>query len=251
MFSVVSGMIVSDRNLFREGLALILHRDRREYFEITEAESFVTARNVLKIGQTPIDFIIGDLGADTAGELAAVKSIRQQFPDIRIVILTYNLSGSHSELVLESGAIGWLSENISAAGLKQSLDLIMTDQLRTPTGAAQVPVPWPTPGDSDPGDSAVEFPIPLTVRETQILSCLVNGLPNKLIARELNMAEATVKVHLRSLLRKIQARNRTQAAIWALRVAPSDQYTTDFDPLRISEMTHSVKLNATRDRTVL
>ncbi len=57
----------------------------------------------------------------------------------------------------------------------------------------------------------------LSGRENQILECLVNGLPNKLIARQLNMAEATVKVHLKALLRKLKARNRTQAAIWAIR----------------------------------
>jgi DNA-binding NarL/FixJ family response regulator len=53
-------------------------------------------------------------------------------------------------------------------------------------------------------------------REEQILRDLVKGLPNKIIARKLDIAETTVKVHLKSILRKIRAANRTQAAIWAL-----------------------------------
>jgi two-component system nitrate/nitrite response regulator NarL len=56
----------------------------------------------------------------------------------------------------------------------------------------------------------------LTAREMDILHLLVAGEPNKVIARRLSITEATVKVHLRSLLKKINAANRTQAAIWAL-----------------------------------
>jgi two-component system nitrate/nitrite response regulator NarL len=56
----------------------------------------------------------------------------------------------------------------------------------------------------------------LSSRELQILGCLVEGASNKVIANQLAITEATVKVHLKSILRKINASNRTQAAIWAL-----------------------------------
>jgi len=56
----------------------------------------------------------------------------------------------------------------------------------------------------------------LSEREEQILRDLVKGLSNKLIARKLDIAEATVKVHMKSILRKIRMANRTQAAIWAV-----------------------------------
>lgn len=59
-------------------------------------------------------------------------------------------------------------------------------------------------------------PLILSDREEQILRCLVAGLPNKLIARELGIAETTVKVHVKSVLRKVRAANRTQAAMWAV-----------------------------------
>ena len=58
--------------------------------------------------------------------------------------------------------------------------------------------------------------IALSDRETQILQCLMQGLSNKLIARKLDIAETTVKVHVKGLLRKLRAANRTQAAIWAV-----------------------------------
>jgi two-component system nitrate/nitrite response regulator NarL len=55
----------------------------------------------------------------------------------------------------------------------------------------------------------------LSEREAQILRCLTQGASNKLIARELGVAEATVKVHIKAILRKVKAANRTQAAMWA------------------------------------
>lgn len=58
-------------------------------------------------------------------------------------------------------------------------------------------------------------PVALSLREEQVLYCLAKGFPNKLIARKLCLSEATVKVHVKGLLRKIQVANRTQAAIWA------------------------------------
>ena len=65
--------------------------------------------------------------------------------------------------------------------------------------------------------SGMDVKVLLSEREDQILHYLVAGSPNKLIARGLNITEATVKVHIKGLLRKLNAANRTQAAIWAMR----------------------------------
>jgi DNA-binding NarL/FixJ family response regulator len=76
-------------------------------------------------------------------------------------------------------------------------------------------------------------------RERQILSCLVSGLSNKTIGRNLDIAEGTVKVHGKSVLRKIKARNRTQAAVWALNNRINDReresYPLGTDPQVVSE----------------
>ncbi len=70
----------------------------------------------------------------------------------------------------------------------------------------------------------------LSERETQILQCLIEGYANKLIARRLDIAEATVKVHIKGLLRKINVSNRTQAAIWALNQSFTAQQTHAVQP---------------------
>jgi len=71
-------------------------------------------------------------------------------------------------------------------------------------------------GEREPISSDATRNLGLSDREKQILQCLVEGFANKLIARRLEIAEATVKVHIKGLLRKINVSNRTQAAIWAL-----------------------------------
>jgi two-component system nitrate/nitrite response regulator NarL len=61
----------------------------------------------------------------------------------------------------------------------------------------------------------------LSSREAEILHCLMQGAPNKIIARKLEVAEATVKVHIKAILRKIRVTNRTQAAMWAVAHLPA------------------------------
>ena len=73
----------------------------------------------------------------------------------------------------------------------------------------------PRPIETSSGEVSID-PLVFSDREKQILRCLVAGLPNKLIARELGIAETTVKVHVKSVLRKVRAANRTQAAMWAV-----------------------------------
>lgn len=96
-----------------------------------------------------------------------------------------------------------------------------------PPGAGPPAVhPGATPGGSTPGGSSLggrATTLTLSHREAQILLCLVKGFSNKLIARELEITEATVKVHLKGLMRKVGAANRTQAAIWAI----NNYFTTD------------------------
>ena len=86
-----------------------------------------------------------------------------------------------------------------------------------------VPVLWTNGAPQHSAQSAAAVPVPppprrdeLSEREMEILNCLVSGHPNKVIARNCNISEATVKVHLKAILRKIRVANRTQAAVWAM-----------------------------------
>jgi two-component system, NarL family, nitrate/nitrite response regulator NarL len=147
----------------------------------------------------------------------------QRFPQTKVVLLTDQVTSEWLDKAVQAGASGFLPKDISADALRFSLELVLLGEQIFPTLHSlleprfhAVPAVRPSAPDNH------VRPIPISVRENQILGCLVNGLPNKTIARHLDIAEATVKVHLKALLRKINVRNRTQAAIWGLSNAPRD-----------------------------
>lgn len=104
----------------------------------------------------------------------------------------------------------------------------------------------PDLSDLEGGDAPSTACASLSAREKQILDCLAGGLSNKLIARKLDMAEATVKVHVRTLLRKLKAKNRTQAAILSLRSGGESHAITKPEGLFLSEAIPGVKPNPRR-----
>ena len=103
--------------------------------------------------------------------------------------------------------------SISTDALSYSLQLVLLGEMVFPTQMASF---W-TQRSSRPNVAAArDIAQKLSTRESQILHCLVAGSSNKAIARQLEITESTVKVHMKSLLRKINAANRTQAAIWGM-----------------------------------
>lgn len=140
--------------------------------------------------------------------------IREAVPDARIVALVGQQCPMLMTDCLMQDIDGFLIKTMKPSVLLQSLALIAEGERVYPAnlvarllrGGAQSMVVMP--GSQEQYN--------LTAREMDILHLLVAGEPNKVIARRLSITEATVKVHLRSLLKKINAANRTQAAIWAL-----------------------------------
>jgi two-component system nitrate/nitrite response regulator NarL len=132
---------------------------------------------------------------------------------VRIVVLTNNATRTVLGRAIGWGVDAYLLKDMSPVALTRSLQLVMLGQQVFPTRLA---VSLLGTGAPEPVEEPAASARGLSPRENQILRFLVNGASNKLIARELNISEATVKVHLKGLLRKVQASNRTQAAIWGL-----------------------------------
>jgi len=114
--------------------------------------------------------------------------------------------------VLDAGVDGYLLNNMSSEALIHSLSLVMAGETVFPTELADI-LRQAGNGLSHGIGASVNG---LTPREIEILQCLIQGDANKVIANRLDITEATVKVHLKALLKKIRASNRTQAAIWAI-----------------------------------
>lgn len=152
----------------------------------------------------------GDLGATQQ----AVEELTDRFSDTTLVVLSAELSVDELAASLRAGARGYLLSSISKEAMVHSLTLILLGETVFPSGLAMA---WMNGGLSAKRPSADRgLGRDLTRRETEILDCLTSGASNKQIARDLGITEATVKIHMKSLIRKIGVSNRTQAALWAI-----------------------------------
>lgn len=190
-------ILIESNRLFRQGLKHLLADTR---FAV-EAE-FSTIEQAIEGAAASGLVIVGG-----AGDL---ELLRAACPEARIVVLASDCSVDALRDAMNSGADGYLMKDVSPEALIQSLELVMMGEKVFPTNLASMLLNL----DSTP--LALKSIRGMTPREHEILQALVTGASNKVIAFKLGITEATVKVHLKTLLRKIDVNNRTQAAIWAM-----------------------------------
>ena len=221
-------VVIVDRNpLFRAGLVSTLSSSTANRFRVVAACAALEDLSVKAIERSELVLLGIDDWVDPI--LPQIEALAER--GIRVIVLGGDqLAPSAVMGVVAAGANGYLLKNeISPDVLLKSLDLVLLGGLVIPLGVArqlgQTPpaavasntnlaVPAIPAGSRKQGDA--DDPFRLSEREQAVLQQLVHGLSNKQIARHLGITEATVKVHLKSLLRKIRVPNRTQAAMWAM-----------------------------------
>src|SRR4051794_21075494 len=208
-------LLIEPNRLFRQGLKHLLAGTR---FEVgAEFNTVALALEARETAGTPDLVISGQPVTDEAD----VRAIREAFPSARIVVLADDLSVDVLRAAMGGGADGFLSKSVAPEALIQSLQLVTLGEKVFPTNLAAMLLDLnsvPSPLNSLRG---------LSPRENEILQALVTGASNKVIAYKLGITEATVKVHLKTLLRKIAVNTRTQAAICAM----NNGFTADSAPV--------------------
>jgi two-component system nitrate/nitrite response regulator NarL len=207
-------ILIETNRLFRDGLKHLLNGTR---FEVgAEFNTVDLALAAAESGETPDLVISGQAVTDEAD----LRALREAFPSARIVVLADGLSVEALRAAMGGGADGFLIKNVSPEALIQSLQLIMLGEKVFPTNLAAMLLDMNSvsPQHSIRG---------LSPREQEILQALVTGASNKVIAYKLGITEATIKVHLKTLLRKIDVNNRTQADIWAM----NNGFTAEASPV--------------------
>jgi two-component system nitrate/nitrite response regulator NarL len=205
--------VVDKSKLFREGLKMLL---KDSPFEVTrEVPHMDLLDEDAAVPDKPSLILIAVQSALAPGseEEAGLSHLCQVSGDTPVVVLSDAMSISQLKSAMKAGASGYLLRDITPDALKQSLLLVMLGEKVLPTDLVRILVDGcelriPNNGETVAAD--------LSPREKRILSCLAHGRPNKVIANELNITEGTVKVHIKAVFKKIHARNRTEAAIWAL-----------------------------------
>lgn len=203
-------LIADDHTLFRRGLSLLLDRlyPGVELVEATDVPSALALGEVLE----SCDLVLLDLAMPGMEGLAGLERIRRSAPDARVVMLS---ATSDTEAVRDAiglGARGYVPKSSSDEALRHALSLVMAGEIYVPASVLNQ-MSAPGGGDDDlPADSPLRR---LTGRQRDTLELLVRGLSNKEIARHLGLLESTVKAHLKVIMKKLGAANRTQAALMA------------------------------------
>jgi two-component system nitrate/nitrite response regulator NarL len=158
------------------------------------------------------------------------KALKGQYPEARIAVIAEWFDLGFVKLARGAGIEGFCLSASDREVLIKSLELVMSGEAVLPTSVMtlllDLALVTTELKSQDKTEAGLEWSDPrlrkLSTRESQILHCLTDGAPNKVIARKLDVAEATVKVHVKAILRKIGAANRTQAAMWATTHLPTN-----------------------------
>jgi two-component system NarL family response regulator len=204
-------LLVEDDELFRLGLTTRL--DRETDVEITAvAEDGETAIAIL--GQQTFDIIVLDVGLPGMGGVEACRRIKQQKPDLAVLILTSHSQPPLIARLLEAKANGYCLKGIAAESLILAIrSLVAGASWWDPLATAEIQAAFDRCASQlSPPASAN----PLTNREQEILALIAAGKSNQEIATMLYIAPGTVRVHVHAILQKLDVRDRTQAAVLAL-----------------------------------
>lgn len=221
--STVRAFLVDPNRLSRDGIGRIF--TDTPYAVSGEGHSLDSLLNRSEPRDGAPDLVLADIGTLGTQLFDNISALRSALPNTRVVILV-NRQDVHRVIeCFSAGVDGCIMKDISSAALIEKLDLVMLGERVFPSQVLSMMMRDSTPVWGGGKPSAAVSDARLSERETQILRCLVGGSANKVIANRLGVTEATVKVHLKSILRKIKAQNRTQAAIWALNQGLAEEQT--------------------------
>ncbi len=200
-------VVVDDHTLFRRGITALLARVPDFDVVGEAADGF---EGIRAVASARPDVVLLDLHMPGITGVEATKAMLRDGPGVHVVMLTVSEEPEDLMACLRAGALGYLLKNIDSDFLVASIrraadgDSVMSPEM---TGKLMREVR---------GGAAPAAGPALSPREREIIGCLARGASNKEIARELDIAESTVKIHVQHILRKLDLSSRVQVAVWAI-----------------------------------
>ncbi len=250
--TAIATALIGPSALLREGLTRILSEAD---FRVVASTRHVDEAVLAAASKHPTILVVIDAADDLSAAVREVQLFKQRHPQGRIAVLADSDEQADIVSAFQVGANGYFTRFAPCDALIKYLELVMLGETILPG----VLLSWilghgpVNEGDDDHGGDDEEHVAAVgeirkaaeeclaaenrdaprfSDRERSILNCLIAGESNKLIAREIDIAEATVKVHVKAILRKIRVQNRTQAAIWAINNGLTGPETGDGSPPR-------------------
>lgn len=209
MNDIQTVIIVDDHPLFRKGMAQLL-QTIPAFRLVGEAAGGV--EGLALVCSLKPDLLLLDLNMKDMDGIGVLRGIRAARLDTRVVMVTVSDNGDDLVAALRAGADGYLLKDMEPEAMLDALReaatgrIVISDELTHLMATA-------LRGPASPQSVSAAG---LTEQEVRILERISGGLSNKLIGRELDIAEGTVKVHVKHILRKLALRSRVEAAVWAV-----------------------------------
>jgi len=208
-------LIVDDHPLIREGLSHVLAEldPRAEVVEAEDASGALAAAARCE----DLFLILLDLSVPGAHHLSLLDALRERREDVPVVVLSATDDAAIVKAALDAGAMGFISKRSNSSLIVNALRLVLAGGVYVPPQALASLGPGALPAQAadapaGKGDGAHTLrELGMTPRQAEVLGLLVQGKPTKVIAKELELAENTVKTHIASILRLLNCANRTQA----------------------------------------
>ena len=202
-------LVIDDHPLFRKGVAQLIKMEPG-FSLVAEAKS---GQEGIDLAQThEPDIILLDLNMKGMNGIQTLRKLKATDLECTVIVLTVSNAGDDLVAALRAGADGYLLKDMEPENLLPQIRRAASGQMVLDASlsgllASKIRDDQAAP----PSDNAS-----LTKREQQILALIAEGMSNKIIARQLDISDGTVKVHVKNLLRKLNLRSRLEAAVWAL-----------------------------------
>jgi DNA-binding NarL/FixJ family response regulator len=201
-------LLADDHQMVRLGIKAALAPLGAEvgYVEAESAEGALAAADA----HPDLDLVLIDINMPGMGGLEGVRRLRSAHPSLPVIACSAAEDGALVKALLQLGVSGFIPKSDTTRVMLQAVQLVLAGGTYVPPRLMADPVPAP--------GAATGKLAALSPRQRDVLRLLAEGRPNKLIARELDISEATVKVHLLAVYRALGARNRTEAVVIAQRL---------------------------------
>lgn len=203
-------LIADDHPLFRNALCQSI-RMGIHGSHLFEADSLESLLKKLK-QESDIDLLLLDLKMPDANGISGLLQLRQQYPELPIVVISASEEAMTIHQVSACGALGFIPKSSEMHVLINALKQVLAGNTYFPQTDNEA--------QSDETHLLLKRIASLTPQQCKVLYMLNDGLLNKQIAHELAVSEATIKAHMTAIFRKLKVRNRTQAVILLQQVSP-------------------------------
>jgi len=218
-------LIADDHTLFRDSLVQYIERSD-PLSSVSLAKDFYQVIDILE--QNPYyNLVILDLRMPGMNIMNGFKTIKERFPDVPVALMSGIAEPNDVQEAMDLGAVGYFPKTMSGKALLKAIQCVVAGEIFVPESRKAekfMPSYYADSGvvkvncditSNDDVVSAKKHNVQFTAREEEVVSFLVEGASNKEIAHALDLQIVTVKLHVRGVCRKLNAKNRTQAALLA------------------------------------